>query len=556
MGHFFAQTTRITSCQDTCAILLQMQGKTDKGFGPPRAHLIKRFERVGAVFLVLLLAAASLIFINSQPAAAAADGKLTVRATSVACGFTNVIAPNLRTQCADIADHWYPSETANRQAILEGTGTPVANCGTSVGITEAVQNIGVSSVAARDLTCNERTHSTDNLLASIFSGVDANNQPDLPVVGGPWSPAAPTKCEVADALVTDIAPATCGVGGISRTTAEWYIMEGYVRFPATASGQITFEASNLGRDNTSRAEYLAFMASPDRTFANLAFVGEAETARNSTVGLQVSVNVSTDVGDRCSNIRGIRLYMQDQIEGSSANLRWDIGNGMVPIPAANVGTNNDPLEGCMPPVAENNEETTNPGVAVDIPVLGNDTKGSGDIDPTTVRFLDPISGDRMESLVVPGEGTWSVDTATGVVTFTPLPEFTGVTAPVNYEFFDGNGLSARAEVVVTVNAGPTPSTEPATDPTTDAATDPATEPATDPATDAATDPTTDPMKDPTQNPTTNPVAVLTNGSTSQSNKDDLATTGSSAKLLITGGGLLLALGLVGLFMSTRRRSQH
>ncbi|POH58593.1 hypothetical protein CVS28_10615 [Arthrobacter glacialis] len=64
------------------------------------------------------------------------------------------------------------------------------------------------------------------------------------------------------------------------------------------------------------------------------------------------------------------------------------------------------------------------------------------------------------------------------------------------------------------------------------------------------------MKDPTQNPTTNPVAVLTNGSTSQSNKDDLATTGSSAKLLITGGGLLLALGLVGLFMSTRRRSQH
>ena len=85
------------------------------------------------------------------------------------------------------------------------------------------------------------------------------------------------------------------------------------------------------------------------------------------------------------------------------------------------------------------------GDPVDVDVTAND---SANVDPSTVRLVDP-SGDATRKLVVDGEGTWTVDAASGVVTFTPDQGFTGNPAPVTYTAADAHEDGVRATVTLT-----------------------------------------------------------------------------------------------------------
>ena len=97
------------------------------------------------------------------------------------------------------------------------------------------------------------------------------------------------------------------------------------------------------------------------------------------------------------------------------------------------------------PVAVDDESRGNPlGLAVPVDVTANDL---GDLDPTTVRIVD---GDQLVTeLVVAGQGTWSVDAETGVISFTPADGYEGNPTPITYQVADELGETARAEVVVT-----------------------------------------------------------------------------------------------------------
>ncbi|WP_452222679.1 Ig-like domain-containing protein, partial [Lacinutrix chionoecetis] len=83
----------------------------------------------------------------------------------------------------------------------------------------------------------------------------------------------------------------------------------------------------------------------------------------------------------------------------------------------------------------------------------------GAIDPATVSFTDPAATDTdgdgdNDELVVPGEGTWTVD-ETGEVTFTPEPGFTGDPTPVNYTIDDNDGnTSNEATITLDFDAQP------------------------------------------------------------------------------------------------------
>ncbi|GAA2170526.1 hypothetical protein GCM10009846_01240 [Agrococcus versicolor] len=105
------------------------------------------------------------------------------------------------------------------------------------------------------------------------------------------------------------------------------------------------------------------------------------------------------------------------------------------------------------PVANDDEDLANAfGEVVTIDVLANDV---GDFDATTVRFVD-ADGVELEAgqpLVVVGEGTWSIDPATGAVTFTPEPGYGGDPTPVTYRVTDSTGDTAQA--IVTITYGPT-----------------------------------------------------------------------------------------------------
>ena len=108
-----------------------------------------------------------------------------------------------------------------------------------------------------------------------------------------------------------------------------------------------------------------------------------------------------------------------------------------------------PTSFVIPPELTPDESLGNPeGSTVVVDVLGNDP--SIDIDPTTVMIIDPATGLPVTSLVVPGEGTWTVDPVTGAITFIPEPGFTGDPTPITYEAADTNGTVAEpVEVVVT-----------------------------------------------------------------------------------------------------------
>ncbi|WP_406947844.1 Ig-like domain-containing protein [Psychrobacter fjordensis] len=49
-----------------------------------------------------------------------------------------------------------------------------------------------------------------------------------------------------------------------------------------------------------------------------------------------------------------------------------------------------------------------------------------------------------KSVIVAGEGTWSVDGTTGAITFTPEAGFTGDPTPISYTVDDNTGAAPQA----------------------------------------------------------------------------------------------------------------
>ncbi|MCG8734817.1 hypothetical protein, partial [Tenacibaculum finnmarkense] len=104
------------------------------------------------------------------------------------------------------------------------------------------------------------------------------------------------------------------------------------------------------------------------------------------------------------------------------------------------------------PVADNDTSTGNtPGDDVTIDVLDNDklSDGSPITDPSTqvTIDLDPTTPGVQNTLVVPNQGTWTVDPATGILTFSPEDGFTQTPTDISYELTEtSTGLTDTATV--------------------------------------------------------------------------------------------------------------
>ena len=112
------------------------------------------------------------------------------------------------------------------------------------------------------------------------------------------------------------------------------------------------------------------------------------------------------------------------------------------------------------PTAAQDETTTPQGVPVDLAPLGNDAPGTGaTFDPSSLRLVDPTTGDPVTTVVVDGEGTWTIPATPPVLTtsgtvarFTPLPGFVGTTTPVGYRITDTDGNTADSTLTVVIEA--------------------------------------------------------------------------------------------------------
>jgi large repetitive protein len=103
------------------------------------------------------------------------------------------------------------------------------------------------------------------------------------------------------------------------------------------------------------------------------------------------------------------------------------------------------------PLAVGDTATGPQDAPVVVHVLANDSDVDGTLNNATVTIVG--SAGPGQPLVVSGQGTWSVNTSTGDITFTPLPAYVGTPAPIQYTVADNLGLSsATATVSVSVTA--------------------------------------------------------------------------------------------------------
>jgi large repetitive protein len=103
-------------------------------------------------------------------------------------------------------------------------------------------------------------------------------------------------------------------------------------------------------------------------------------------------------------------------------------------------------------VAVDDESLGNPPGAVTLNVTGNDSDPNNDLDPSTVEFVDTATPGQRSSLVVTGEGTWTVDAA-GNVTFAPQAGFTGPDSDQLHGQFDLTDLVSN-QATITIDYVP------------------------------------------------------------------------------------------------------
>jgi CshA-type fibril repeat protein len=112
-----------------------------------------------------------------------------------------------------------------------------------------------------------------------------------------------------------------------------------------------------------------------------------------------------------------------------------------------------------PPTADNETSSGSINTAQVIDVITGDAAGSGaTLNPTTVRLCTTgtaTTSCSATSLTVAGEGVYTVNTTTGVVTFVPTATFTGTATPIKYVIADSTGQKAAATITPTVVAPPT-----------------------------------------------------------------------------------------------------
>ncbi|MEM1133987.1 MAG: OmpA family protein [Pseudomonadota bacterium] len=99
----------------------------------------------------------------------------------------------------------------------------------------------------------------------------------------------------------------------------------------------------------------------------------------------------------------------------------------------------------QPPIAVDDDGGENQvGLAVTLDTPGNDIATTAPLDVTSVQIVGTDAA--LQPLTVAGEGVWSVDPATGQITFTPEPGFADDPTPINYTIRDTLGQVSNEAV--------------------------------------------------------------------------------------------------------------
>jgi CshA-type fibril repeat protein len=172
--------------------------------------------------------------------------------------------------------------------------------------------------------------------------------------------------------------------------------------------------------------------------------GGVENTATATGTPPSGVDVS-DVSDTGTGVDGDPVGTPESVETPSP-----LGG----LPNDDTDPTDDPTTVRILPSAVDDEDLNNTiGDAVTVGVLANDSAG---LVASTVQILTPGTRAPVTSLTVDGQGEWTVNAATGAVTFTPLSSFTGDPTPVEYRAANGFGDTVTATVTITYLAATPP----------------------------------------------------------------------------------------------------
>ncbi len=93
------------------------------------------------------------------------------------------------------------------------------------------------------------------------------------------------------------------------------------------------------------------------------------------------------------------------------------------------------------------------GQPVILATVANDTDPENNLDPSSVKLIDPQTGQRVTALEIDGEGVWSVDPVNGDITFTPDAGFITDPTVQQYVVSDSTNIESNfANLTITYEA--------------------------------------------------------------------------------------------------------
>jgi gliding motility-associated-like protein len=165
----------------------------------------------------------------------------------------------------------------------------------------------------------------------------------------------------------------------------------------------------------------------------------------STVGIQTTFSNAS--GSWSVNSSGVLTYTPSVDFNGTASIDYVVNdNSGATSNVATVTITVNPVND--PPVAVNDNSSTNEDTPVSFNIVANDTDADGTVDVATVD-LDP-STVGIQTTFANASGSWSVNSS-GSLTYTPAADFTG-SASIDYTVNDNNSATSNAATVtITVN---------------------------------------------------------------------------------------------------------
>ena len=393
----------------------------------------------------------------NTPAGASCTGAFTGTATPVAYNITDsggssststitpTVVPPPSTTADTSSGPYYTAQTKNiltndsagsgatlsasTVRLCNPTTTPAQtpnNCTVAAGTTITVSNVGTYSVDSAGVVTFTP--------AATFYGTPPALKYQVQDSLGQYANSTYTPTVTAPAPATAVPDTSSGTQGVAQTKNI------LANDSSSATGQtLTTSSTRLCSSG---------QTPPNCTATMLSVAGEGNYSLNTSTGVVTFTPCSaanTPSGASCTAaFAGVAAPVRYQVTTNTGQTSSSTYTPTVtPPPTANPDTGTGSWD---------TNQTFTP--------LANDSAGAGTtLNPvpagicTTGTVVASCTG---TSLTVANEGTYSLNTTTGVITFDPLPSFTGTATPIRYVAVDALGQKSASTVTPTVTPPPAP----------------------------------------------------------------------------------------------------